>query len=575
MSFFRKKTIDRIIKDSHIKEANSPHLKRLLTKWDLMFFGIAAIVGAGSFTAIGQACFFGGPGVVFLFLFCAVACTFSALCYAEFASRIPTSGSAYVYAYSSFGELAAWVIGWALISEYAFGNVYIAYAWSNYFTGILDNLGIHLHSYLTCTYLDARHAFLNKIASNNDSYRAWQEAPRIGNLRIIFDLPAMFINTVITALIYFGISNSKKTSNAMVYLKLFIILIAVVVGVFYINPANWHPILPNGFAGVFRGVSAVFFAFIGFDAVSTLSEECKDPTKDMPFGMLSSLFVSSAIYIVIALVLTGMISYTHLNVGDPLQLAFSSVHLSSISFITAVGAVIALTSVILVYQLGQPRIWLSMSRDGLLPPQFSRISQRYGTPSFSTIMTGLLVGVVIIFGGESFILDFTSIGTLFAFALVCTGILFIQPRDKSQLLSNGTKQFSIPFINSRYILSPVVFVVVLVLSIWVINPQGQTYFQELFTNHSSLIDGQHTYSFFNNDFFVKNTVRVFWIFTLFICLLSFFKKLSLIPILGIISNLFLLCQMSSINWIFFIIWFTIGLVIYLLYGYKHSNLAKG
>ena len=330
----------------------------------------------------------------FLFLFVSVACGFSAICYAEFASMVPVSGSAYTYSYVAFGEIIAWIIGWDLLMEYAIGNIAVAISWSDYFTSLVNSIKIgsfqpHIPEYLATDYWTARDGLTAAAKA------AWTNAPLVGGVRMICNLPAFLITIVITWIIYVGIKESRKTTNAMVVLKMAIILLVMVAGCFYVNTDNWTPFLPNGIGGVLTGTSAVFFSYIGFDAISTTAEECKNPQRDLPRAMFYSLIICTVVYVLVALVLTGMTSYTHLNVGDPLAYVFSSMNSRMANYIAAVisiSAVIATASVLLVFQLGQPRIWMSMSRDGLLPPIFARIHPKYKTPSFSTILTGVIVG---------------------------------------------------------------------------------------------------------------------------------------------------------------------------------------
>jgi amino acid transporter len=343
---------------------------------------------------LGQAVFSGGPGVVILFILCGIACAFTAMCYSEFASRIPVSGSAYTYAYASFGELFAWIIGWALIMEYSIGNIYVAYSWSDYFTSLLQKLEIHIPDYLATSYREAEKA-VREGSTNVDLLNAWNSAPQWGGLRIILDLPALGINLLITYLVFRGIKESRNFSNLMVVLKLAAVALVILVGGYLIFSldltANWFPendqqvrsFMPNGFSGVMGGVSAVFFAYIGFDAVSTLAEESKNPQRDLPKGMIYSLVICTVVFIVLALVITGMVSYELLGVSDPLAEIFALKGVKWMLFIVSIAAVVAMTSVLLVFQMGQPRIWMSMSRDGLMPPQFQKIHPRFKTPSFS------------------------------------------------------------------------------------------------------------------------------------------------------------------------------------------------
>lgn len=604
-SLFRTKSIDKIVADAARAEADvhSTGLNKVLTVRDLTFFGIAAVIGAGSFSSMGEACFKGGPGVVFLFIICAVACGFAAMCYAEFASRIPVAGSAYTYAYASFGELLAWVIGWALLMEYSIGNIYVAFSWSDYFANLLDGLGLHLPEYLTCSYHEAHTAFnghsetlrhlqqagtlaagdtagLQAIASEagmnmknipgdalqatmladlntqlaatekTEAFKAWTGAGMLGSLRIILDLPAIAINALITYLVYRGVRESRNASNAMVITKLMVVFLVIAVGAFYVNGANWKPFMPNGFSGVMGGVSAVFFAFIGFDAVSTLAEESRNPQKDLPRGMLYSLIVCTAVYILLALVLTGMVSYRALAVGDPLAEVFKIRGIQWMLFFVSIAAVVAMTSVMLVFQMGQPRIWMSMSRDGLLPPKFASIHPRYKTPGFSTIVTGLVVGIPLLFTDKKFVLDFTSIGTLFAFVLVCGGVLLLPRKEKVP------GKFNLPYINGKWIV-PVLFVGSLVL----VGSLIPGYFSDLF--HITAQNAE-----------ANIPMIVFYVACFFLALFSFLRNLSLIPVLGLVSCSYLLTGMTANNWKWFLIWFAIGLVVYLCYGYRKSKLAR-
>ncbi len=549
-SIFRKKSIHTIVGDS--TNESGPSLVRNLGLRDLTFMGIAAIIGAGSFSSLGQACFSGGPGVVILFIICAVACGFTALCYAEFASRVPVAGSAYTYAYVSFGEVFAWIIGWALLMEYSIGNIYVAFSWSGYFTNLLDGIGVHLPEWLTINYTAASSAFAtNKLG---EGMNAWMNAPQIAGLKIIFDLPAVLINVFITALVYIGVNETRRATNAMVYLKLAIVLLVIIAGAFFVDIDNWTPFMPNGFSGVMGGAAAVFFAYIGFDAVSTLAEEAKNPQRDLPKGMIYSLLICTVVYILLALVLTGMVGYSQLGVSDPLAEVFKIKGVKWMLYVVSVAAVVAMTSVLLVFQLGQPRIWMSMSRDGLLPKRFSKIHPKYKTPGFSSIITGLVVGIPIFFTDEQFVLDFTSIGTLFAFLLVCGGVLMLPPKDPNMVQTQKT--FRLPYINGKWIVPLMVLFSAIALFKWAPD----------FLSHQFNITGENA----------ANTIPMLVFFTLCLVLsvLTFLRSLSLIPVLGVLSCTYLLTGMAASNWIWFGVWLLIGLVVYLLYGAKHSKLAK-
>jgi len=549
---FRKKPTNTILSQGGDGEEHTG-LRKVLTVKDLTFFGIAAIIGGGTFSAIGNACFSGGPAVVILYVMCAVTCGFTAMCYAEFASRVPVSGSAYTYAYVSFGELFAWIIGWALIMEYSIGNIYIAFSWSGYFTNLLEIVHIHLPEWLTINYKSAHNAFVDN--KGIEGLAAWKTAPVIGNLKIIFDLPAVVINLLITYLVYRGAKESKNFSNVMVYIKLAIIVLIIVVGAFYIDIDNWTPFMRNSFSGVMGGVSAVFFAYIGFDAVSTLAEESKNPQSDLPKGMIYSLAICTVVYIALALVITGMVSYQLLGVSDPLAEIFALKGVKWMLFIVSIAAVVAMTSVLLVFQMGQPRIWMTMSRDGLLPKQFSNIHPKYKTPSYATIVTGLVVGLPIFFTDENFVLDFTSIGTLFAFALVCGGVLMLSPQSEAELEERATKgKFRIPYINSKYIFPAMVglgFGLV-----W-------SYVPDFFTTILDFSDGRMA---------TNIPMLVFLLICVVMVFLSFTKNLSLIPLLGLVSCCYLLTGMEVSNWMWFGMWLVVGLLFYFMYGYRNSKL---
>ena len=583
-SLFRRKTIAAILAnppadaEGHGGEAGG--LARHLTVRDLTGLGIAAIIGAGIFSTIGQASLNGGPAVSLLFVFTAIACAFSALCYAQFAATIPVSGSAYTYAYTSFGELAAWIIGWALIMEYAVGNIVVAISWSDYFTGLLDGIGLHIPRWLTMGTQSAHTGYQAVMSlmqagkplaaaspAQLDAYYAWAQAPELFNgLRLVVDLPAFLITVAITALVYVGIKESKNASNLLVVLKLIIVAVVIVVGAFYVKPSNWSPFAPNGIGGVLKGVSAVFFAYIGFDAISTTAEECKNPQRDLPRAMMFALIICTVLYVIITLVLTGMVSYKELGVGDPLSFVFAKVGLSKLSALVAVSAVFAMASVLLVFQLGQPRIWLTMSRDGLLPPVFAKVHPKFHTPSFSTIVTGFFVGVPALFLNMDLVVDLTSIGTLFAFALVCGGILIIDPYGKSDA------RFRVPYLNGRWLVPLIVVAAIYLLKTY--NVAG---------NHEFWLDASSAHGWLITDeltgkvtggFAHQIPTMVFLLASLALVVVTFQKKLSLLPVLGLLTNLYLMTQLGINNWTMFLIWLLIGLAIYFCYGYKHSKLGK-
>ena len=564
MNLFRKKSIDKILQDAALGMTDghsSSGLKKELGVKDLTFMGIAAVVGAGIFSTIGTAAFHGGPGISILFVITAVTCGFSALCYAEFASRVPIAGSAYTYAYVTFGELVAWIIGWALILEYAIGNIVVAISWSGYFVNLLEGLHIHLPGWLSTNFDTAQQGYQEAIKHLNAGgtketfsklarvgYDAITNAPMIGNWKVILNIPAAIIVVLITALVYRGIKESKKSTNAMVVFKICIIVGVIILGFFYVDTANWTPFMPNGFKGVLAGVSAVFFAFIGFDAISTTAEECKNPQRDLPRGMIYSLVICTVLYILISLVLTGMVNYTQLKVDDPLAFVFERIGMHKIGYLISVSAVVATTSVLLVFQLGQPRIWMSMSRDGLLPKQFSKVHPKFGTPTFATIVTGLFVGIPSLFMSISMVTDLTSIGTLFAFVLVCFGVLVL-PRLSA---STPGQSFRLPYINGQFIIP-----IITLLFIYFGQDRIKTAFAAA---------GDEGY---------QEILYLIFVFILsIVALFSFLRKYSVIPVVGALCCLYLMIEIPAISWLWFFVWMGIGLVFYALYGSRKSKLNE-
>lgn len=554
---FRKKSVEQIIADS---EAKGSGMMKILGVRDLVSLGIAAIVGAGIFSTIGLAAYNGGPAVSMLFVFVAFACVFTALSYAQFASTVPVSGSAYTYAYVAFGELFAWIIGWALVLEYAVSNMVVAISWSQYFVSMLEGFGIHIPKWLTMApgyALDA-HAKMLEVGAeqltgiDRIALEAYQTAPRIGDIPIVFDLPAGLITVLVTWLVYIGIKESQRASNIMVLIKVGIIVAVILGGAFFVKPENWTPFAPNGLSGVLSGVAAVFFAFIGFDSISTTAEECKNPQRDLPRAMIYCLVICAILYVLITLVLTGMVNYTELNVKDPLAYVFDYVGFNHMAGVISVTSVIAITSALLVFQLAQPRIWMTMSRDGLLWKRFANIHPKYKTPSFATIVTGIVVAIPALFFKMDFFVDLTSVGTFFAFILVCAGVLYM---DKSGLSEKS--KFKVPYINGKYLVG-LGFIVGLVLMYF--------YGQDSLNEWKTLGAGKVILH--------KSLVLVFWLTWLVLSILSFKHNFSLLPVIGILINLYLMSELGASNWIIFIIWLILGLAIYFLYGYKNSKLRK-
>ncbi len=629
---FRKKSIQQALQNAEDEALLGAGLHKNLTVRDLTALGIAAIIGAGIFSTIGNASANGGPAVVFLFIFTAVACGFAALAYAEFASLVPISGSAYTYSYVAFGELVAWVIGWALLMEYAVGNITVAVSWSGYFTSLCDSAGWHIPAWATVDYVSA-HAGFNDVeallkggsqladlnSAQRENHEAWTSAPTMFGLKTILDLPAMTMSILITGLVYIGMQESKRVGNAMVVLKLIVVLAVIVVGAFYVDVHNWHPFVPNGMGGVMKGVSAVFFAYIGFDALSTTAEECVNPQRDLPRAMIYSIVICTVLYIVVSLVLTGMVPYSELGVNDPLSFVFQKIGLDWFSGIIAVSAVVAMAGVFLVFQLGQPRIWMVMSRDGLLPKKFSEIHPKYRTPAFATIITGLFVVVPMLFIPSDTVLNLCSMGTLFAFVLVCAGVLKMQldptaPRGK----------FRAPYINSKWLFPLMLAAIGAFLFTknkaetlaWVRNePEAKwpmDILHNLSTDQIAQINGALTRSDSQNFAKADNNLvhyfedldpagqRIFlenlpltaaqkfdsgwnlfkhkipmWLFV-FTCLgmgwLAFRHSLSLIPTLGMVTCMYMMAEIPASSWLGFFIWLVAGLGIYFGYSVKHSKL---
>jgi basic amino acid/polyamine antiporter, APA family len=437
---FRTKSLDALVLET---QTEGHQLKKALGPWNLVALGIGAIIGAGIFATIGTAAagdaqrVGAGPGLMLSFVITAIVCGFTALCYAEFASMVPVSGSAYTYSYGTLGELIAWIIGWDLIIEYAIGNVAVAISWANYFNTLLDGVGLSLPRWLAVDYQTAA-AKLPDVVAN---------APHIFGIPIVVNVLAMAIVAVITIVLVWGIRESANFNFIMVGLKLLVLGFFVIVSFKFVKPENWTPFAPNGMTGILSGAAVVFFAYIGFDAVSTTAEEARNPKRDMPIGIIGSLIICTVIYGLVAAVFTGMIPFPALkssmatSQGEPLTLAMQYVSMPNwMVGIVALGSVIAHTAVLLVFQLGQPRIFFAMARDGLLPPFFAKVHPKYGTPHVSTIITGVGVAVAAMFTTLEEMVDLTNIGTLFAFFLVCIGIIILRVKEP-----NRERPFKVPF----------------------------------------------------------------------------------------------------------------------------------
>jgi len=486
-------------------------LKRSLGKWHLTALGVGATIGAGIFATTGTAIVGdplrpgAGPAIIISFMLTAITCGFAALCYAEFAAMVPISGSAYTYAYASLGELVAWIIGWDLIIEYAVGNIGVAIGWSGYFRELLTHFGLSLPAWLATDYRSAHLAAEAVAAGATDAptqylASAIAGAPTVFGIPFIANLPAFCVVGFITVLLVIGIRESANSNNAMVLLKIGVILFFVAVGATLIRPENWsNPatggFAPNGFAGISAGAAIIFFSYIGFDATSTAAEEAKDPGRDMPFGIIMSLVVCTVLYIVLAAVMTGMAPWQKLGTPEPmvtaLALADGSPRLLAVSrLIVSLGAVIAMTSVLLVFQLGQPRIFMSMARDGLLPPFLAKVHPRFKTPYIGTMITGLFVATFAAFANIAEVVDLTNIGTLFAFVLVSAGVIVLR-----RLEPDRHRPFRAPWVP----------------------------------------------------------------FT---------------PILAIVTCVYLMLQLPTLTWIRFGLWLLLGMVVYFLYGIRHSRLGR-
>jgi len=439
---FRTKPVEQLVTESYDPDKR---LRRALGPIQLTSLGIGAMVGAGIFATVGTAAAGGahhigaGPALVISFLIVSIACGFAALCYAEFASMVPVAGSAYTYAYATMGELLAWIIGWDLILEYAIGNVAVAISWSDYFQELLRGFHITFPAWLGTDYRTAMHA-ASRLAQYPDMTQAaahlsastirhalaLQQAPHLFGIPIVFNLPAVLIVAFVTWILVLGIRESAWFNSTMVVLKLGTILFFVVLGAFYVKPENWHPFAPNGFKGIGSAAAIIFFAYIGFDAISTAAEEARNPQRDMPLSIVASLVICTVIYIVVALVLTGMARWNTLGTAEPLAAVFAQRGIHWAAGIISVGALVATTSVLIAFQLGQPRIFFAMARDGLLPPWAAAVHPKFRTPYVTTILTGVFVAL---FAGVTNIeemVELTNIGTLFAFVLVAIGIVILR-----------------------------------------------------------------------------------------------------------------------------------------------------
>jgi basic amino acid/polyamine antiporter, APA family len=489
MSLFDRKPI------AALDTTDSPHsLKRVLGAGDLVMLAIGAVIGAGIFGAIGTAAagqvgpdgvvvrLGAGPALVFSFLLLGAACALAALCYAELSAMIPQAGSAYAYSYATLGELVAWIIGWDLVLEYAVGNVAVAISWGDYFMTLMRGAGIDLPAWLTTGYRTAL------LSSNPEVHALLDSAPRAAGIPILVNLPACGIVLLITWLLLRGARESTTVNNVMVVVKLLALALFVSAGLTAITPSNYTPFAPNGFTGIHQGAAIVFFAYIGFDAISTAAEETRNPQRNLPIGILGGLAICTLIYVIVGAVLTGMVPYQQLAVADPLAEALKLTGFQSVGMIVALGAAVSMSAVLLVFQYGQPRIFFAMARDGLLPKWAATIDPKTRVPYTTTLITGVLVATGSLIGDAAETYDLTNIGTLFAFALVAAGVLVLRVKEP-----NRERPFRVPFV-------------------WAVAP------------------------------------------------------------LGIAACLFVMLGLPRQAWERFGIWLAIGVVLYALYGYRHSRL---
>lgn len=550
MNLFRRKPVT---------ELASP-LRRVFSVLDLTAMGVAAVIGAGIFSTIGEAAAMAGSSVVVVFLIAAFVAGLSALSYAEMASSVPQSGSAYTYAYVVFGEVIAWIVGWMLVLEYAIGNIAVALSWSGYFQALLHSWGLPLPPYLVTDpftlWHQAQTYLMTKDSALAPGYQAWQAAPRIAGLPLVFNLPALLIVVAVTAIAYVGIRESRIANNFMVALKVGAVLLVILVGAFFVDPARWQAFMPHGFSGMMRGVGAVFFAYIGFDALSTTAEEARNPRRDLPLAMIFSLVLCTLLYVALALVLTGLAPYYELAVTDPLAYVFTRLPLPEglrklLVGLIAVSAVVAMTSVLLVFQLGQPRIWYTMSRDGLLPPVLGRVHPRFRTPHIATILTGFVVGLPLFFSSLHVVVDLTSMGTLMAFAIVSLGVAYLHHAPPP----GYNPRFRVPKVPGRWL-----FLALVASGIaWAAALEPESLW-----NLFDFSQGGHLWRY-----------RALLLLVLGMGYFIVRYNLSLLPMLGALSALYLIIELDIANWIRLGIWTAVGLALYFGYGYWRSALRAG
>ncbi|MGE9616904.1 MAG: amino acid permease [Solitalea-like symbiont of Acarus siro] len=608
----------------------SSSLRKHLGLWNLVFFGIASIIGGGAFSTIGQATAYGGPAVILLFFIIALVCCLVAFSYAELSSRFPLSGSAYSYSYIIFGEIIAWLVGWTLIVEYTVGNIVVAISFSEYLVSILHSIkidalginGIHIPKWLSANYFDVLNNYkqvealiisadASGITSKLQSdWMLYKSAPTFMSIPIIVNLPALLVTLFVSYFAYIGISMSNKANNIMVTIKFAVIVIIVVAGLFYIKIDNWVPFMPETFNKMLTGLSAIFFGYVGFDAISMVSEEAKNPKKDISKALIISLVLCAAIYIIIALTITGIVPYKELNIANPLSYVFAKVHNSPLVVLVSVCVLVSMMNALMAFQVAQPRLIMNMSRDKLLPKCLSIIHGKYKTPHLATILVALLVALPASIAGFNFAIDLTSLGALFVFMIVCLSAIKLRLNDNHASNNN----FKIPFINAKYILCIAVLLMSMYLTIFkkyeVINFvknhsivikdkediianlnandlktikiyfENKDFYRELnklSVNEQGLlldkinIDRNKIYSSSIDNFLAKIPK---WIFIIAVILSIYFSikyKVSLLPLIGFLFCLYFASELSFNTWIGFLIWLFIGVLVYFIYGYRKSN----
>jgi len=543
-ALFRTKGVDSLTGEA---DAGGQGLKRTLTGLDLTMLGIGAVIGTGIFAAIGTATAGNadrpgaGPAIILSFILTAVACVFSALCYAEFAAMIPIAGSAYTYAYATLGEMIAWIIGWDLIIEYAVGNIAVAISWSAYFNDVLHHaFGVQIPAWLVT---DLRTALRTPDIVAG--------APHIFGMPIILNLPAVVIVALITWVLVVGVKESAVFNNIMVATKIVILILFVIVGFKYVKTDHFVPFFPGGWTGVQAGAAIIFFSFIGFDAVSTAAEECRNPKRDIPIGIIGSLAICTVIYVGVAVVLIGIIPYSELGVADPLAKALSFIHQDWAAGVVSFGAVVAMTAVLLVFQLGQPRIFFSMSRDGLLPKRFAAVHPRYRTPHVTTIWTGIFVAFFAAFASIDEIIELTNIGTLFAFVLVCIGIMVLRHTDPKR-----HRPFRTPWIPLLPVWALILWFLpgnLITATDW--GSRGEY----LVVLAIALVGAVFSGIGINAKLHGRRVPEL---------------AQTEFALAGVASCVWLMRGLPSVTWWRFLGWLALGLVIYTLYGFRHSRLVQ-